>query len=192
MTAIMDNTIINKSLERLRERAAAEGLLDVAYATPTRPSGRCCWRGRRGGWCGSRCRARTSTRRWSTWPSGSRRGSSRRPAGSTRSGGSSRTTSRAAAGSSRCRSTGSSATASCSAPAKGSRRSPTARPAPTRPRPGGGQRARGPRRRLGLLAQSDPARRPLPPGGAQRRQLRPLRGRRRDEEAAARNGEQSG
>jgi len=39
MTATMDNTIINKSLERLRERAAAEGLLDVAYATADSPFG---------------------------------------------------------------------------------------------------------------------------------------------------------
>jgi methylated-DNA-[protein]-cysteine S-methyltransferase len=34
-----DNTFINKSLERLRERAAAEGLLDVAYATADSPFG---------------------------------------------------------------------------------------------------------------------------------------------------------
>jgi methylated-DNA-[protein]-cysteine S-methyltransferase len=34
MTATMD-----KSLERLRERAAAEGLLDVAYATADSPFG---------------------------------------------------------------------------------------------------------------------------------------------------------
>jgi methylated-DNA-[protein]-cysteine S-methyltransferase len=39
MTATMDNTVINKSLERLRERAAAEGLLDVAYATADSPFG---------------------------------------------------------------------------------------------------------------------------------------------------------
>ncbi len=39
MTATMDNTVINKSLERLRERAAAEGLLDVAYATADSPYG---------------------------------------------------------------------------------------------------------------------------------------------------------
>jgi methylated-DNA-[protein]-cysteine S-methyltransferase len=39
MTATMDNTVINKSLERLRERAAAEGLLDVAYATADSPLG---------------------------------------------------------------------------------------------------------------------------------------------------------
>jgi methylated-DNA-[protein]-cysteine S-methyltransferase len=39
MTATMDNTIINKSLERLRERAAAEGLLDVAYASADSPFG---------------------------------------------------------------------------------------------------------------------------------------------------------
>jgi methylated-DNA-[protein]-cysteine S-methyltransferase len=39
MTATMDNPVINKSLERLRERAAAEGLLDVAYATADSPFG---------------------------------------------------------------------------------------------------------------------------------------------------------
>jgi methylated-DNA-[protein]-cysteine S-methyltransferase len=39
MTATVDNTVINKSLERLRERAAAEGLLDVAYATADSPFG---------------------------------------------------------------------------------------------------------------------------------------------------------
>ena len=33
------NTVIDKSLERLRERAAAEGLLDVAYATADSPYG---------------------------------------------------------------------------------------------------------------------------------------------------------
>jgi methylated-DNA-[protein]-cysteine S-methyltransferase len=39
MTTTMDNTVINKSLERLRERAAAEGLLDVAYASADSPFG---------------------------------------------------------------------------------------------------------------------------------------------------------
>jgi methylated-DNA-[protein]-cysteine S-methyltransferase len=39
MNATMDNTVINKSLERLRERAAAEGLLDVAYASADSPFG---------------------------------------------------------------------------------------------------------------------------------------------------------
>jgi methylated-DNA-[protein]-cysteine S-methyltransferase len=39
MTATMNNTVINKSLERVRERAAAEGLLDVAYATADSPFG---------------------------------------------------------------------------------------------------------------------------------------------------------
>ena len=39
MTATMDNTVVNRSLERLRERAAAEGLLDVAYATADSPFG---------------------------------------------------------------------------------------------------------------------------------------------------------
>jgi methylated-DNA-[protein]-cysteine S-methyltransferase len=39
MTATTDNTVINRSLERLRERAAAEGLLDIAYATVDSPFG---------------------------------------------------------------------------------------------------------------------------------------------------------
>jgi methylated-DNA-[protein]-cysteine S-methyltransferase len=39
MTATKDNTVINRSIERLRERAAAEGLLDVAYATADSPFG---------------------------------------------------------------------------------------------------------------------------------------------------------
>jgi methylated-DNA-[protein]-cysteine S-methyltransferase len=39
MTATKDNTVINKSLEALRERAAAEGLLDVAYASADSPFG---------------------------------------------------------------------------------------------------------------------------------------------------------
>jgi methylated-DNA-[protein]-cysteine S-methyltransferase len=39
MNATTDNTVINRSIERLRERAAAEGLLDVAYATADSPFG---------------------------------------------------------------------------------------------------------------------------------------------------------
>jgi len=39
MTATVDNTVGDKSLERLRERAAAEGLLDVAYARADSPFG---------------------------------------------------------------------------------------------------------------------------------------------------------
>src|ERR1700754_906476 len=39
MTATMDKPVTKKSLEALRERAAAEGLLDVAYATTDSPFG---------------------------------------------------------------------------------------------------------------------------------------------------------
>jgi methylated-DNA-[protein]-cysteine S-methyltransferase len=39
MTATMDKPVTKKSLEALRERAAAEGLLDVAYATADSPFG---------------------------------------------------------------------------------------------------------------------------------------------------------
>jgi methylated-DNA-[protein]-cysteine S-methyltransferase len=39
MTVTMDNAVINKSLERLRERAATEGLLDIAYASADSPFG---------------------------------------------------------------------------------------------------------------------------------------------------------
>jgi methylated-DNA-[protein]-cysteine S-methyltransferase len=39
MTTDMDNAVINKSLERLRDRAASEGLLDVAYASADSPFG---------------------------------------------------------------------------------------------------------------------------------------------------------
>src|ERR1700761_7040008 len=56
---------------------------------------------------------------------------------------------------------------------------------PTRPAPRGRDRARGPPRRLGLLAHPDPACRPLPPRPAQRRQPRRLCRRPRDEGAAA-------
>ena len=39
MTATIDKPVTKKSLEALRERAAAEGLLDVAYATADSPFG---------------------------------------------------------------------------------------------------------------------------------------------------------
>jgi methylated-DNA-[protein]-cysteine S-methyltransferase len=39
MTATIDKPVTKKSLEALRERAAAEGLLDVAYATTDSPFG---------------------------------------------------------------------------------------------------------------------------------------------------------
>lgn len=39
MTATMDKPVTKKSLEALRDRAAAEGLLDVAYATADSPFG---------------------------------------------------------------------------------------------------------------------------------------------------------
>jgi methylated-DNA-[protein]-cysteine S-methyltransferase len=39
MTTTMDKPVTRKSLEALRERAAAEGLLDVAYATTDSPFG---------------------------------------------------------------------------------------------------------------------------------------------------------
>ena len=66
---------------RLAERAAAEGLLDVAYTTTDSPFGTAAaGDGRRGGWSGSGCPTRTPRSCWSTSPSGSRRGCSRRPA----------------------------------------------------------------------------------------------------------------
>ena len=39
MTTVMDNAVIDKSLERLRERAAAEGLLDIVYGSADSPFG---------------------------------------------------------------------------------------------------------------------------------------------------------
>jgi methylated-DNA-[protein]-cysteine S-methyltransferase len=39
MTATIDKPVTNKSLEALRDRAAAEGLLDVAYASADSPFG---------------------------------------------------------------------------------------------------------------------------------------------------------
>ena len=40
MTTVMDNAVIDKSLERLRERAAAEGLLDIVFRLVDRCVGR--------------------------------------------------------------------------------------------------------------------------------------------------------
>ena len=128
MNTTMDKPVSKKSLEALRERAAAEGLLDVAYATADSPFGALLLaktpRGLvRLGLPGEDTEAMLADL--------AGRASSRTRPASTRSGVSSTTTSPAAATPSSCRSTGNCRAASSSAPARASPRSPTARPAPT-------------------------------------------------------------
>ena len=113
--------------ERLAERAAAEGLLDVAYTTADSPFGPLLLADdparRRPDRPAQPGRARSC---WTSSPPGSRRGCSRRRPGSTTLAASSTSTSRDACTTSTCRSTGSSARTSAAGCCAPSPASPTA------------------------------------------------------------------
>ena len=163
--------------ERFAERAAAEGLLDVAYATD-----RLALRAAAAGEHASAACVRVGLPNQDAeelleeLATGSRRGCSRRPPGSTRRGASSTSTSRAARSDFELPLDWQLSTAS----ARRVQRAIAAIPygqtrSYTEIAPQRRKRARGAGRGHGLRLQPDPDRRPLPPGAAQRRRPRRLR-----------------
>ena len=169
----------------LAEGAASEGILDVAYTTADSPFGPLLLAATRRGVVRIGLPAQDGEELLTESPRGSRRGCSRRRPVSRTCGASSTSTSKAACRTSTFPSTGSSARTSAAALCALSTASPTADAHIHRGGEERRQRARRPRRRLGLRLEPDPDRRPLSSRAAYRRRPRRLRRRAGDEGVAA-------